>query len=68
MRPSTPRLRINSEDLIETNVGPPCLEVSLNSNHSQKSKLGSQQHTQNRTPFGDLETYVASNTSDMSVL
>lgn len=41
MRPATPRLRINSEDLIESNGGPPCLEISLNSNQIHKPQVQS---------------------------
>lgn len=82
MRPATPRLRINSEDLIESNGGPPCLEISLNSNQIHKPQVQSigggvgasrQQQQNSNVPLpplidDDFETIVASNSSDMSVL
>lgn len=60
MRPPTPRLRINSEDFIEHEDGPPCLENSINSNSSR---------TQNNATSNTLILEAASNcTTDVSVL
>lgn len=59
MRSPTPRLRINSEDFVEHEDGPPCLEIPMNSNSTR---------TQN-TASNTLIRAAASNcTTDVSVL
>lgn len=61
MRPPTPRLRINSEDFVEHEDGPPRLEISINSNSTAR--------TQNNTTSNTLILEAASNcTTDVSVL
>lgn len=60
MRPSTPRLRINSEDFIDRENGPPCLKIS---------SLSSSNFNQNQNAqSSELESIVASSTTDVSVL
>lgn len=60
MRPPTPRLRINSEDFIEHEDGPPCLEISNNSNSTR-----TQNSTTSNTSILEAASYC---TTDVSVL
>lgn len=53
--------------MVETHVGPPCLEISVDSTHQVFSN-NNRPHTNSNTILDDLESIVASNSSDVSVL